>query len=764
MGNGVLKSISRVVVPAIVVLAAACGGGGGGGNTSPTSPAPVTLTSLAPAAANAGAGATVLTATGSGFTTASVIEWNGTALTTSYVSSTSLTATIPAADFMETGTVPVTVSNAASGGATSGVVNFTIASAVPTLVSVSPTSIRQNQGNVTLTLTGTNFTSTTQVSPVGSGVSSLSTVYVSPTQLNVSFTTSLSSPAAGSTLTIGVTDPASRNTPSNTLSVTVTPGVPVTASLGPSSVYVNQGSLILAVTGEFFTPTSVVYVNGTPRPTAFNRGQLLAALTALDVSAVGTAAITVEDSYSGGAASNSTPLTIQARPTVGIIALSPAAVPSGNSDFTLTVTGFGFAADSVVDWNGTALTTTYVSSATLNASVPAAQVASVGMAQVTVVNPANEGGASSPQTANIVGPSIDAVSYQINNAHSGTINFQTASLPTSAAWSVNIGATPSYSLIVSNRVYVMALQYGNSQLFALDATTGATLWGPATYSGYAGIAYDNGLLFVNNGSGAPGGGVLTAVDATTGTTKWSAAVPGQFATSSPAVASQGIVYMLDDGDLTAFNELTGEQLWQGGATGTDGSVAVSADGVYVAQPCMAFDFQPLLGTPLWSTDTGCDGGGGNTPVVAGGRVYAPLGVGGYSGNIYDAESTTLLGSFSYSGPPALTATTAYTIFGSTLQSVTLSNNQVNWSFSGDGGLDTSPIVVNNYVFIGSSSGNLYALDADTGNLLWTGNPGAGISNGNAYTLEGTTGLSAGDGLLVVPAGNTVTAYVLSTNP
>jgi len=78
-------------------------------------------------------------------------------------------------------------------------------------------------------------------------------------------------------------------------------------------------------------------------------------------------------------------------------------------------------------------------------------------------------------------------------------------------------------------------------------------------------------------------------------------------------------------------------------------------------------------------------------------------------------------------------------------------------------LITAPIVVNNFVFVGSSSGNLYAVDAATGALQWTKNLGAPIP-GQAFGGFGTTGLNAGDGLLVVPAGNTVTAYVLSTNP
>jgi len=52
-------------------------------------------------------------------------------------------------------------------------------------------------------------------------------------------------------------------------------------------------------------------------------------------------------------------------------------------------------------------------------------------------------------------------------------------------------------------------------------------------------------------------------------------IRGEFATQSPPVASEGIVYILEDGLLTAFNETTGAQIWQQNATGTNGSVAVT---------------------------------------------------------------------------------------------------------------------------------------------------------------------------------------------
>lgn len=84
-----------------------------------------------------------------------------------------------------------------------------------------------------------------------------------------------------------------------------------------------------------------------------------------------------------------------------------------------------------------------------------------------------------------------------------------------------------------------------------------------------------------------------------------------------------------------------------------------------------------------------------------------------------------------------------------------------WSFNGDGGLVTSRIVVNQAVIVGSSSGQVYALDAATGEQLWATNTGAAIYSGNGNVISG---LAAGDGLLVVPAGNTLSAFTLSTNP
>jgi len=69
------------------------------------------LTELSPVSAVAGSGSFQLTASGDGFTAKSVINFNGAALATTFVSATSLMATAPASAVNCGGGVPVTVSD-----------------------------------------------------------------------------------------------------------------------------------------------------------------------------------------------------------------------------------------------------------------------------------------------------------------------------------------------------------------------------------------------------------------------------------------------------------------------------------------------------------------------------------------------------------------------------------------------------------------------------------------------------------------------------
>jgi len=74
--------------------------------------------------------------------------------------------------------------------------------------------------------------------------------------------------------------------------------------------------------------------------------------------------------------------------------LVPDAVAPGGAGFTLTVNGTGFVSGSVVNWNGSARATTFVSNSQLTASIMASDIATASTASVTVVNPTPGGGTS----------------------------------------------------------------------------------------------------------------------------------------------------------------------------------------------------------------------------------------------------------------------------------------------------------------------------------------------------------------------------------
>jgi hypothetical protein len=84
--------------------------------------------------------------------------------------------------------------------------------------------------------------------------------------------------------------------------------------------------------------------------------------------------------------------------------LVPTATAPGGSSFALTVNGTGFVSGSAVNWNGTALSTTFVSSSQLTATIPASDIANPGTASITVTNPAPGGGTSLPAFFEITNP------------------------------------------------------------------------------------------------------------------------------------------------------------------------------------------------------------------------------------------------------------------------------------------------------------------------------------------------------------------------
>lgn len=96
-----------------------------------------------------------------------------------------------------------------------------------------------------------------------------------------------------------------------------------------------------------------------------------------------------------------------------ISTLNPDSATAGTAGFTMTINGSNFATKAVVNWNGAAQTTAYVSGSQLTAAIPASLITTHGTVQVTVTNPGTPGtglygsGGTIPETST-------AMSFTIN--------------------------------------------------------------------------------------------------------------------------------------------------------------------------------------------------------------------------------------------------------------------------------------------------------------------------------------------------------------
>ena len=131
-------------------------------------------------------------------------------------------------------------------------------------------------------------------------------------------------------------------------------------------------------------------------------------------------------------------------------------------------------------------------------------------------------------------------------------------------------------------------------------------------------------------------------------------------------------------------------------------------------------FDRLSGAQLWSVELNSPGFTQLTPVAVDHGVAVRAG----TGYILAGRDGRLLGAFSSATPPAIADRRAYTLDFATLEATSFDTGSLLWGFRGDGHLVTAPIVVNGFVFIGSSSGMLFAVDARTGRLTWSADVGA----------------------------------------
>ncbi|MGA8153379.1 MAG: hypothetical protein WB952_20680 [Terriglobales bacterium] len=265
------------------------------------------LISIAPSSATAGGPGFTLTVNGSDFVPASVVNWNGSPRSTTYVSKTELQAAILASDIAIVQKCKVTVTSPLPGGGTSVSQTFNVDNPVPVISSRSPSSTVAGGVALTLTVHGSNLISGSKVQWNGTH---LTTTFVNSGTLTAIVTSGQIKLAGAAQIT--VFNPTPGGGTSNAKTFTIKNPVPTLTTLSPSHTTAGGKAFTLTLNGTNFVPTSQVTWNGSARKTTYvKKTQVQAAISASDIAAAGTAKLRVINPAPGGGTSNSVSFSIK---------------------------------------------------------------------------------------------------------------------------------------------------------------------------------------------------------------------------------------------------------------------------------------------------------------------------------------------------------------------------------------------------------------------------------------------------------------------
>jgi hypothetical protein len=351
------------------------------------------LSALDPPSVAAGSPRLTLSLRGNRFLSTSVVGFGSVLKSPTVANRNLLQVTVFADEVASGATIPVRVFNETGGYRTREIASNTLTfivsgNALPRVTELAPSRARVGSADLTIAVTGTGFVSTSVVRWNGN---ERRTRFVASTRLEATITAADLSREQTAQITVFTPPPGGGVSPPLGFVVeTAAPNpLPALSGVQPSSIESGSAAFLLTVNGQDFSPNSTVRWQNQDRPTTFvSPVQLRATIPASDVLLAGTFSISVFSPPPGGGSSRSTaPFTV----TVGkprISALSPASAVTAGPAFTLIVQGANFIAGSTVRWNGVARATTFVNAAELRAAIPASDIASPGVAAITVYAPA----------------------------------------------------------------------------------------------------------------------------------------------------------------------------------------------------------------------------------------------------------------------------------------------------------------------------------------------------------------------------------------
>jgi len=313
----------------------------------------------------------------------------------------------------------------------------------------------------------------------------------------------------------------------------------------------------------------------------------------------------------------------------------------------------------------------------------------------------------------------DGVVYEMNyqarafayNADSGALLWERTDLsPSTVSFQLS---TPVYH----DGVLYAAVNSGAKQgtfVYALNGTTGATIWSKQLLSGWTvqpntPVIYDEGKVYFGTWFSNNTAGHYYCLNAANGALVWDfTATAKSYYWAGAAIIGNYVVFGCDDGTLTSVNKNSGSVTQQISAATTFGittgmirsTVSYSAASGMVfftiqSGYCCAIGFDSATGmfdaSKKWATNIGS---GTSTPAIYDGKVYVGHGTFSGTNHLYCLDEMT----------------------GST-----------QWTVNVTGGVQSSPVVsvhdgeVRIYFTTNAASGMVYCVDA-SGNVIWTYTP------------------------------------------
>jgi hypothetical protein len=377
----------------------------------------------------------------------------------------------------------------------------------------------------------------------------------------------------------------------------------------------------------------------------------------------------------------------------------------------------------------------------------------------------------------------ESTNWQVDSTHAGFVYGAGVVPPLAQAWSDDLGRWETSSVIDDGHVFAVAGAgqgpYGPAQaLDSIDLDTGAISWSQPIDTNRWDTTYvtvDAGKVFTANAYSnydqSTSYVVMSAFDEGSGTLLWSTRLPGNVWSPTAPVVSNGRIYVDAEGQggaVYALRESDGAIVWDTGPLLVGNSLVLANGTLVIAGECeLSYGLDPATGRILWNDYDNCDGGGTLMSSFDGAQVWGEDSRGGQgsdTGYVYNPGTGAVTKRFTGYAPAfgygeAVQTTLSADGYSTALQAIDPASLAVRWSFAEPSGTEQAegsmPLLADGYVFAEGSQGQVWALSPCTGDVVWQSQVSPFP---NSISWEPLPGLAAGDGYLVVPTANGLTAF------